>query len=274
MLSAQAVEQYRRDGYYFPVDILTANEAAEYRARLEAHEAQLGGPLRGELRHKSHLLFTWLDDLVRHPRILDAVEDVLGPNLLCWSSSFFIKEPRDPGFVSWHQDSTYWGLSSPDVMTVWLAFTPANEVNGYMKFVAGTQTLQVSHRDTFDKDNLLTRGQEIAVEVDEAKAVGVELAPGQASLHHVMLFHGSAPNRSDDRRIGFAIRYIPTYVRQIAGQQDSATLVRGRDEFGNFELEQRPDADLSPSAMAQHKAVTDRQVKVLYRGTDKGEYRA
>ena len=274
MLSNEDIAKYGRDGYYFPIDILTPEEAGEYRKRLEDYEARSGGPLQGAMRHKPHLLFTWLDDLIRHPRILDAVEDVLGPDILCWSSSFFIKEPHDPGFVSWHQDSTYWGLSSPDVTTVWLAFTPANDVNGCMKFVPGTHKIQVAHRDTFNKDNLLTRGQEIAVEVDEDKAVLAELKPGQASLHHVLLFHGSAPNRSSDRRIGFAIRYIPTYVRQIAGERDSAMLVRGTDRYGHFEPEEPPDADLSPKALAQHAAVTDRQAKVLYRGTDKSEFRA
>ena len=274
MLSNEDIAKYGRDGYYFPIDILTPEEAGEYRKRLEDYEARSGGPLQGAMRHKSHLLFTWLDELIRHPRILDAVEDVLGPNILCWSSSFFIKEPHDPGFVSWHQDSTYWGLSSPDVTTVWLAFTPANDVNGCMKFVPGTHKIQVVHRDTFNKDNLLTRGQEIAVEVDEDKAVLAELKPGQASLHHVLLFHGSAPNRSSDRRIGFAIRYVPTYVRQIAGERDSAMLVRGTDEYHHFDPEERPDADLSPKALAQHAAITARQAKVLYRGTDKAEYRA
>jgi non-haem Fe2+, alpha-ketoglutarate-dependent halogenase len=272
MLSMAVVERYRRDGYHFPIDILTEVEAGECRARLEAYETQNGGPLKGELRHKPHLLFTWLNDLIRHPRILDAVEDVLGRNLLCWSSSFFIKEANDASYVSWHQDATYWGLSSPDVCTVWLALTPANEVNGCMKFIPGSHRAQVPHADTFHKDNLLTRGQEIAVEVDEDQAVLVELEPGQASLHHVLLFHGSAPNRSGDRRIGFAVRYIPTHVRQIAGERDSATLVRGVDEYHNFELEAAPEADLSPQARALHAAVTQRQLKVLYRGTDRNEY--
>ena len=274
MLSPDDIQRYRRDGYHFPLDILSAEQAAGYRARLEAQEARLGGPLRGELRHKSHLLFTWADELIRHPRILDAVQDVLGPDILCWSSSFFIKEPNDPGFVSWHQDATYWGLSAPDVVTVWLAFTPANETNGCMKFLPRSQTAPVAHRDTFHQHNLLTRGQEVEVAVDEAQAVRAELQPGQASLHHVMLVHGSAPNRSADRRIGYAIRYIPPHLRQIAGQQDSATLVRGTDRFGHFDRETPPDADLSPMALEQHKLITERQVKVLYRGTDKGVYRA
>jgi hypothetical protein len=272
-LSPQAIETYRRTGYHFPVDVLSADEARDYRRQLETFEARQGGPLTGELRHKSHLLFTWLNELIRDPRILDPVEDVLGRNLLCWSSSFFIKEPRDPGFVSWHQDSTYWGLSSPDVMTVWVAFTPADLVNGCMKFLPGSQQRQVTHRDTFDEHNLLTRGQEVEVEVNERDAVCVALQAGQASLHHVMLVHGSAPNRSNDRRIGYAIRYVPTHVRQIVGERDSATLVRGVDEYRNFDPEPRPAADCSPDALAAHAAITQRQVKVLYRGTDAEAYR-
>jgi len=274
LLSEAAVAHYHRDGYHFPIDILTAAEAAAARANLEAHEKLTGGPIRGDLRHKPHLYLAWLNDLVRHPRILDAVEDVLGPNLFCWSTTFFIKEPGDPGFVSWHQDATYWGLSSPDVTTLWLAFTPANLENGCMKFLPGSQNTQVAHTDTFHKDNLLTRGQEIAVEVDDSQGVYGVLAPGQASLHHVLLVHGSAPNRSQDRRIGLAIRYIPTYVKQAVGVQDSATLVRGTDTFGHFEHEPRPIADRDPAALEFHAGVVRRQAQVLYRGTGKETFRA
>ena len=192
MLSQAAVDAYRRDGYHFPVDILSPAEAAGYREKLESYERSAGGPIQGNLRHKPHLLFPWLNELIRHPRILDAVSDIHGPDLLCWSTSFFIKEARDAGYVSYHQDSTYWGLSSPDVVTLWLAFTPANEVNGCMKFMPGTQRAQVPHKDTFHEKNLLSRGQEIEVDVDEAQARLVELAPGQASLHHVMLEIGRA----------------------------------------------------------------------------------
>jgi non-heme Fe2+,alpha-ketoglutarate-dependent halogenase len=274
LLSAAAVERYRTDGYHFPVDILGKDEAVSYRRRLEEFERRNGGPISGPMRHKPHILFTWLNQLTRHPKILDVVEDVLGPDIFCWSSSFFIKEASEPSFVSWHQDATYWGVDKPDVMTVWIAMTPANQVNGCMKFIPGSHRNQLAHRDTFDKNNLLTRGQEIAVEVNEEEAVYVELEPGQASLHHVLLAHGSAPNRSGDRRIGYAIRYIPTYVRQIAGARDSATLVRGVDRYGNFEHEAAPEADLSEAALALHAAITDRNVKVLYRGTGVEQYRS
>src|SRR6185295_16538325 len=127
-LSAAAVEQYERDGYYFPVRVLSDDEARQQRERLERVERDLGGPLRGIYRIKPHLLLTWLADLVRHPVLLDAVEDVLGPDLLCWNSSFFTKEARSPGFVSWHQDATYWGLSEPDVLTAWVAFRPSTAI--------------------------------------------------------------------------------------------------------------------------------------------------
>ena len=266
-LSAEAVDRFRREGYCFPLDAISAAEARELRAKLEAHEAQAGGPLKGSLRHKSHLLFTWLSDLIRHPGILDPIGDLLGPNLLCWSTSFFIKEARDPAFVSWHQDSTYWGLSSPDVVTAWVALSPSTLESGAMRVVPGTHKDQIKHRDTFKQGNLLTRGQEVMVDVDGANAVDLLLEPGQMSLHHVRLIHGSEPNRAADRRIGYAIRYIPTSIRQTVGPRDSATLVRGVDEYRHFDHEPRPAHDMSEAALALHREITERQAKILYAGT-------
>jgi hypothetical protein len=267
ILTEAQVEQFREQGYVAPIRVMSTEEALAYRKRLERFEASSGGPLRGDLRHKSHLLFTWLGDLVRHPRILDAIEDLYGPDLLCWNTNFFIKERESPAFVSWHQDSTYWGLSTPDVVSAWVAFTSADSSNGAMQVIPGTHHLdQQPHRDTFAKHNLLTRGQEIAVAADESKAATITLAPGEMSLHHVRLVHGSPANTSSDRRIGFAIRYIPTHVRQIAGE-DSATLVRGEDRFGNFELEPLPAADLEPGMMALHRQLAERSARILYRGT-------
>jgi len=272
-LSAAALERYRRDGFYFPVPVLTPGEAKEYRRRLEAVEAEHGGALTAEIRQKPHLLFTWLADLVRHPAILDAVEDVLGPNLLVWSTSFFIKGPRDSAFVSWHQDATYWGLSEPDVVTAWVAITDATVDNGAMRMVPGSHGEQLAHRDTFAANNLLSRGQEIEVEVDDARGVDVVLRAGEMSLHHVRMVHGSPANRSDDRRIGFAIRYIPTYVRQLAGEVDGAMLVRGVDEHHYYVPERPPAADLSPEARAHHAESVARSARILYRGTGVERFR-
>ena len=273
-LSQAAVEDYRRDGYYFPVPALSESEVGHYRACLERHEATSGQPLQGNYRHKAHLLFTWVDELVHHPKIVDAAEDILGPDLLCWTTNFFIKEANSPGFVSWHQDAFYWGLNKDDVMTAWVALSPANLENGCMKFLPRSQTQDhIQHIDTFHKDNLLSRGQEIAVKVDSAKTVDCILKPGEMSLHHVKLVHGSQPNRSIDRRIGLAIRYIPTSVKQLK-VRDSATLVRGVDRYNHFDLEPRPKRDLDEVAMAAHTDAIGRQVKALYSGTDKQQFRA
>jgi len=267
MLNNAQIAQYREDGFLSPVRVMAEDEALALRAELEAIEAGMGGPLRGDLRHKTHLLFPFLAELVRHPTILDAVEDLLGPDILCWSSNFFIKEAADPAFVSWHQDSTYWGLSAPDVATAWVALTPSNAANGAMATLPGSHRFdQMPHHDTFHRHNLLTRGQEIAVDVDETKAIVLELRPGEMSLHHVRLVHGSAPNPSLDRRIGFAIRYIPTRLRQLEGK-DSATLVRGEDRFHHFEHEPRPRIDMDPEMLALHRQIAERNAKILYRGT-------
>jgi len=237
-----------------------------------APSAIWAGRCGGVYRIKPHLLFTWLAELVRHPSVLDAVEDVLGPDILCWNTSFFTKEARSPGFVSWHQDATYWGLSEPDVVTAWVAFTESTPANGNMRVIPGSHRAPVPHADTFHPDNLLSRGQEITVEVDEARAADIVLQAGEMSLHHVLMVHGSGANPSGDRRIGFAIRYIPTRISQTGGPRDSATLVRGTDAFGHFELEPRPDADLDPSMLALHAEISDRQARILYRGTPRTSF--
>ena len=272
ILTQAQIETFWRDGCVFPIRVMSTDEALAIRRKLETFEASTGGPLKGDLRHKSHLLFPWLDAVVHHTKIVDAIEDLYGPDLLCWSTNFFIKEASNPAFVSWHQDSTYWGLNKPDVVTAWVALTPSNAGNGAMGFIPKTHTAdQMPHRDTFAKNNLLTRGQEVAVDVDAGQAVTIELEPGEISLHHVRLVHGSPANPSNDRRIGFAIRYIPTSVAQIAGS-DSATLVRGADEFHYFDLEPRPTTDMEPAFVTLHKEITERNARILYRGTQVKSY--
>ena len=270
-LSAEAVAQYRRDGFHFPVPVLSAAEAHGYRARLETHERATGGPLAGGMRHKVNLLFTWANELARHPAILDAVEDVIGPNILCWSTNFFIKEAHSPSFVSWHQDATYWGLSTSDVITAWVAFADVPPESGPMKFWPGSHLKQqLAHRDTFDKDNLLSRGQELAVEVPEGQGVDVVLKAGEMSLHHVLIAHASGANRSAGRRVGIAIRYIPTRIRQTSGYPDSATLVAGVDRFGHFRPEPRPARDGDPAAIAFYRAAQADATRLLHRAVPAG----
>ena len=257
MLPKDALGGFRRDGFHFPVRVMSAAEARRYRGRLEAYEAAHGGPLAGTRLFKSHLLFTWVNALVHHPRILDAVADILGPDILCWGTDFFIKEAHDPRFVSWHQDATYWGLEPAEAVTAWLALTPAPVESGAMKFLPGSHRRTLTHVLVGRENNLLERGQELADTVDETQAVSVPLKAGEISLHDNRLAHGSAPNNTANRRIGLAIRYIPPHVRQRK-VRDSAVLVRGRDRYGHFEHEPAPAADLDPAALAAHRETMER----------------
>lgn len=269
-LNAAQVEAFNRNGYHFPLRVLTEDEAAGYRRRLEAFEAEHGLIMKTIYRNKPHLVFKWADQLIRHPKILDAVEDILGPDLLVWGSSFFIKEARDPAYVSWHQDSTYWGLSHPDIVTAWVAFSVSDVPNGAMRVVSGSHLKdQLPHKDTFARDNLLTRGQEVQVEVEDRDVVDIILQPGEMSLHHVRIVHGSERNNADYRRIGYAIRYVPTYVRQTAGPKDFATLVRGVDRYHHFDYEPAPKVEFGEEERTAHKRITEESNRILYRGTDK-----
>ncbi len=266
-LTSEQTQLYQSQGFVAPLRAIPTADAAALRRQVEAAEA---GPIAVTplFRNKTHLAFTWADALIRHPGVLNAVESVLGPDILCWGSGFFIKNAHDPSFVSWHQDSTYWGLDPADIVTAWVAISESDVGNGAMRVMPGTHLLdQIAHRDTFAANNLLSRGQEIAVDVDDAKAVALELHPGEMSLHHVRLVHGSEPNPSPRRRLGYAIRYLPTYVRQTVATRDSATLVRGVDRFGNFAPEQRPAADLDEAALAHHAEITGSLKTVLMRGT-------
>ena len=266
-LSDQQVSSYQEQGFVSPVNALTAEQTAHSRARFEAYEAANDGWYELSKGQKLHLLQTWVCELATNSVILDAVEDVLGPDIFCWATSLFIKDAGTTNFVSWHQDSTYWGLSKPDVVTAWVALSPANRVSGCMKMWPGSQKMdQMEHVDTLSKDNLLTRGQEVAVAVPEAESVLCELDPGQISLHNIRTVHASEPNRSDDRRIGVAIRYIAPDVHQIHAAEDSAMLVRGEDRYGNFIHEAQPKADMDAAARAEHARIMELRQGVLYKG--------
>ncbi len=270
LLNENAIAQYNREGYYFPVRILDDEQVAANRARLEKFEATQGSPIEGAQRSKSHLLFTWVDGLMRYEKILDAVEDLIGPDILCWNTFFWIKEPLSETFVSWHQDLRYWGLDTDNLVSVWLALSPATLETGCMRVLPGSHKGDLlPHTDEYKQHNLLTRGQEVAVKVDEAKAVAMPLQPGEISLHNVRLAHASSPNRSTDRRIGLSMHYMPTRTKQTIGEWDSAALVRGTDRFGHFKEPPRPTKDMDPAAVQFHEKATNAVREILFSDAEK-----
>ena len=216
------------------------------------------------------MLLPFIDELSRSPAILERVKAILGEDLLVWNATLFAKEPHSKSFISWHQDLTYWGLEDAHEVTAWIALTEVSTANGCMKFVPGSHKQDiVPHVDKFDEHNLLSRGQEIAVEVDEDNAAHVELAAGEMSLHHGKLFHGSSSNETDDRRIGLAIRYIPTSLRQTIEEKPFARLAAGEDWFGHYRLFDGPSDvldDRDVEIVLEHIRI---QEQFLYAGTDR-----
>ncbi|MDP6901775.1 MAG: phytanoyl-CoA dioxygenase family protein, partial [Acidimicrobiales bacterium] len=260
------LEQYETHGWVSPVDVLTQEQVHECRTRLEAWESSRGGSLPAHERSGGHILFPWIDDLMRNETILDAIEDLIGPDILCWSSVFWIKESHSPSYVGWHQDLQYWGLSNSDVVSIWIALSDASEAAGCMSVIPGSHKEVLGHEETYAKDNLLSRGQELEIDVTQHETVSMPLKPGQVSFHNVRTAHGSGPNTTGDRRIGLSFHYMPTFTEQTLSEWDSAALVRGEDQYNNFEHCPQPAYDLEPAAVDFHKRAADTMRQIIYKG--------
>lgn len=266
-LSEDAIRQYREEGYYTPFRVFEPDEAAALRREVEASEDSLGGKIAGLNRNKSHLLFRWLDDVIRNDRLLDAVEDLIGPNILCWNTLFWIKDAGTESYVGWHQDCRYWGLTPDKLVTAWLALSEASVEAGCMRVLPGSHAkAPLEHEDRYHDNNMLTRGQEISEDIDEDTAVYMPLKPGEVSFHNIRTAHESGPNRSDDRRIGISLHFIPPDVAQEVGGWDCAALVRGTDTHNHFEHTPRTAGDLHPDAVAYHARAAKALSDVLYHG--------
>ncbi len=243
-LSGDQIDSFHENGFLFPVRAFSSQEARTLRDRLEVAEARAKRGTERAARQGLPITHAWAWDLVHDPRIVEPISAVLGPDVLLWSMDWFIKEPG-PGFVSYHQDATYWGLEPHHVATAWIALSDAGPRTGPMRFVPGSHKGTLYEQDeTYGDNNLLSRGQVVKTDVDESRTVMAPLAAGEMSLHHVRVIHGSEPNLTDDRRIGMVLRFCATDVRQTKAQGDRAILVKGTDPYRHFEMIPRPREDL------------------------------
>jgi ectoine hydroxylase-related dioxygenase (phytanoyl-CoA dioxygenase family) len=268
VLSAERVTGYRANGYLYPIDALTADEVTRYRQALADTEAHLGGSLMAvdrKYRGNLHFLCKWVDELARHPRIVDAIEDLLGPDILLYTSRFFIKEPHSEGIAAWHQDSTYFGLRPYDHVTAWVALSNVTAEAGPVEFAAGSHIRgQLQQKANVVKNSVNTAGQIIVEWFDQSQLDRAILKPGQFSLHHTCVVHQSAPNRSGERRIGLALSYIPTRTRHVGSKRMPACLVRGKDAYGHFDLQPRPREDFGAEETARHDTTFKSYVESFY----------
>ena len=256
-LTPAQLEQYHRDGFTGPVPAMSAQEAARYREGLEAYERTLGHALKFPDKSKPYLLFDWADAMVHHPGVLDAVEDVIGPDILVYHTTMWIKEPQVDAFVLWHQDDAYFRLDPPEQVTAWVAMSEASVLAGCMRMVPGSHKLGLlPHTDEPDPRSLVRKGLHVDGYADDAGTL-VPLKPGELSLHNTHTLHASGPNRSSDRRLGLGISYIPAHAKPMTEPRSSALLVRGTDRYRYFHKEQRLRTPLSAEARAAHARAYD-----------------
>jgi len=263
VLTEAQIGLFREQGYLTRLPVIGDAEAAECRRRIETYETETGKTATETLHIKGHLYFTWLWQLSQHPNLTGAIADLIGQDLFVLASRFWIKEPGDRKFVTWHQDLAYFGLDPQIMVTAWLALTPVTRANGCQRFIPRSHRALQKHTETYDPDNLLSRGQQVA-DVDESTAVDILLRPGEMSIHHGNLLHSSQPNVSDGRRVGFALMMFPAHVRSALGRRP-ATLIRGKDTYSHWDHDPLPRFDRDPviwQLMAEaDRAYRDKDVK-------------
>ena len=269
MFSTPEAAAFRANGYHFPLRLMSEAEAGVCRKRVEDFERAHPDAV-GKLDLKANLLFPWVDALTRHPALLDAVEAILGPDLICWNASFRNKKRRSPTYAGWHQDTRYITVRPPGVIAV-VALTPANAQSGTVRVIPGSNNWDVlPHRDTHDKDSLLTRGQYITAEFDTSKAVDLALRPGEVGFFDHNTVHSSGANESDDRRLIMLLGFFATRSKPLDGKRVTAFTVRGHDAYGHFDLDRRPVEDYGPGEIAAHRAAVEVQSQnVLFAGSDR-----
>ena len=270
-LSSNQLKQYEEEGYLSPIDILSSSEALEAREEIELIEKKMPHEINNSGRYNVHLISPKLDSIVHNSKVLDAVESIIGKNILVCSTTLFIKNPNKKGFVSYHQDAKYIGLEPHNWVTAWVALTDSNENNGCMKMWPKSHLDIKDHNEKFDEGNLLTRGQTVE-NVPENEIKSIELKAGQMSLHHPRIVHGSGINKSNDRRIGFVIQsYIGTNVKQTLGK-NSVQVARGEDKYNYHEIIDRSSTLMSEEKILLKKKENDNLQEIFYRGTKKKSF--
>ena len=268
-LTSNQLKQYEDEGFVSPIDIFSKEKAKEIRNEIELIEKDMPKELEKSGRYNAHLISPLLDEVTHNPKILNAVESLIGKNILVCGTTLFIKNPHEKGFVSYHQDAKYIGLEPHNWVTAWVAITDSNEENGCMKMWSGSHKDNLKdHDQMFNEGNLLTRGQTIN-NVPKEKVKSLVLKAGQMSLHHPKVVHGSELNKSNDRRIGFVIQsYIGTNVKQVLGK-NSVQLARGVDNFNYHKKIGRPKSLMNNSDLKIKKEENDNLQEIFYRGSSK-----
>jgi non-heme Fe2+,alpha-ketoglutarate-dependent halogenase len=261
-LTREQADSFLYNGFLSPIPALSPAEIATCLAGLERFETELGCAVQNadvKWRSHGHMHAPWINDLIRHPKILDAIEDVMGPNILVWTSTFFIKEPHSSTYAAWHQDGGYFGLEPNASVCAWVALTDASKEAGCMEQLSFHGEPKMYHHAPLGLPNSINRaGQTIMTPFDDSNPTAMALPAGSFSLHHELAVHRSAPNNASHRRIGIGLNYMPTHTRLNSSVRCQAILVRGEDHYGHFDLVEPPGGERDAAALAAHQEINDR----------------
>jgi len=272
-LSSNQLKQYKDEGFVSPINVFSKEKAKEIRDEIELIEKEIPEELEKSGRYNAHLISPLLDEVTHDPKILDAVQSLIGEDILVCGTTLFIKNPNEKDFVSYHQDAKYIGLEPHNWVTAWVAITDSNEHNGCMRMWSGSHKDNLKEHDQkFNQGNLLTRGQTVQ-NVPKEKITPLVLTAGQMSLHHPTTVHGSDINKSDDRRIGFVIQsYIGANVKQVLGK-NSVQIARGKDDFNFHQKIRRNKSLMDKDDLELKKQENDYLQEIFYNGSSKkGSY--
>ena len=244
---------YDLNGFFMPVNAIPKQMAKDAAIKLEKISNNPNPKIKHPWNLQAHLLSKWIYDICTYPKVLDSIERIIGPNILIQSADIFLKPPQSIKHINWHQDANYWGLEPFELVTGWIAITDVNLKNGCMHYLPKSHlNNKINHTETLDKNSDLTRGQEIDLFIDKDKQVPVILKSGEMALHHCLLAHASGPNLTNAYRIGIAVRYLPTHVKQKEGPPISMMLARGEDTYNHFKKDKMPKGDFDNISISEH----------------------
>src|ERR1044072_6395574 len=230
------IEDYRCDGFLFPISVLSSERVDRFRSSFES----LTRSYPAKRFDRLHQYFAWAYQIVTHETLLDVVESILGDDILVYGTLVLAKQAHDLRYASWHQDSFYSGLHLTPSTTAWIALTPSHADNGCMRVLPGSHKLGLLDHESVDDPHMMNRrGERIKIDVDESEAVDVVLKPGQISLHESTLVHSSSPNQSDEPKIGFIVRFVTS---QMKNPNVRLMRVRGDGDCSHLDLADPPDS--------------------------------
>ena len=258
-------EDFQQNGFIDGINVLPMDKTEYYTKKCEAfiNSYRFHPSFSEWTYYRTELVLKWIAELASEESLLDVIEELIGPDILLWNAFLPVKPPLSDAYFGWHQDATYWPVTPTEqIVSAWVALSQVNQLSGGMQMVRGSHLLgALPHETTYDDSSMLKRGQQITTTIDEDEVFGIDLKPGQASIHHTLTLHCSGPNRSDEWRLGVGLNYASSEVGPIPGYEDSAMPLRGKVENSKFKFTEPPQSDLDSAALKNFEEVLRRQSK-------------